>query len=246
MDNKNKGKTLYILGGTAAIGAVLVGVIEIAITFLPGSNAPQESILDWFQLYQNHPFMGMRNMGLLNIFLNLLAIPVYLTLYAVHRQKSQQPFAALTMIIAFLGIGIFLATNRAFPMLALSQQHAAATTDAQRTVIEGAGLAMLSVGGSHSPGTFPAFFLMEIAGIFISIIMLRSGVFGKLNAWAGMIGFSVLAVFEYLSSFTTGLNNWTMLLAMVSGILSMVWYILLALRLFKLTKEESKIYWSSQ
>ena len=234
--NKNTWKNLYSLAGAAAIGAVLVGMIEIAITFLPGGNTTPEAILGWFQLFQRSPFMGMRNMGLLNIFLNLLAIPVYMALFAVHRHKPQQPFAALAMIISYLGIGIFLATNRAFPMLALSQQHTAAATDAQRAVIEGAGLAILSVGDSHSPGTFLAFILAETAGILISVIILRSSIFSKLNAWAGIIGFSILAIFEYLTSFTFGLSNWTMLLSMIGGILTMVWYILLALRLFKLPK----------
>lgn len=240
MNGKNNSlKNLYILAGAAALGAVLVGIIEIAINFVPDSAAPRDIILEWFQLYQRSPFMGLRNMGLLNILLNLLAIPVYLALYAVHCEKPQKPFAALAMVIAYLGIGVFLSTNRAFPMLTLSQQYTAAATDAQRAMIESAGLAMLSVSESHSSGTFLAFFLTEMAGLFISVVMLRSEIFSRINAWAGIIGFSMLALFEYFSSFAIGLNSWTMLLAMISGIFSMVWYILLALRLFKLANEVS-------
>jgi hypothetical protein len=146
------------------LGAVLVGILEIAITFLPGGNAPQETVLDWFALFQANPFMGLRNLGLLNILLNTLAIFTYLALYAAHRKEPQQPMAALAAIISYLGIGTFFATNRAFPMLALSQQYAAATTEAQRAMLEAAGQSMLSVGASHTPGTFLAFFLTEFAG----------------------------------------------------------------------------------
>ena len=184
---------IYKLGGVAALGAVLIGVIEIGIMFLPGGNTTQETVLDWFILFQEYPFMGLRNLGLLNIFLNILAIFTYLALYAAHKDDKNQPYAALAMIISFLGIGVFFATNRAFPMLALSQEFAAAATEAQRTMLEAAGQSMLSVGASHTPGTFLAFFLVEVAGVMISVVMLRSKIFGKAAAYAGILGFGILA-----------------------------------------------------
>ena len=101
--------------------------------------------------------MGLRNMGLLNIFLNTLALFTYFALYAAHKENSNQPYAALAMVIAFLGIGVFLANNRAFPMLDLSNQYAVATTDTQRSMLEAAGQSMLTVGQSHTPGTFLGF-----------------------------------------------------------------------------------------
>ena len=234
-ENRNtKWKGIYKLGGIAALGAVLVGIIEILITFLPGGNAPQETVLDWFTLFQENPFMGLRNLGLLNIFLNALAILTYLALYMAHRKTSERPFAALATVVSFLGIGIFFATNRAFPMLALSNQYAVAATDTQQTMLEAAGQSMLSVGASHTPGTFLGFFLAELAGVLISVVMLRSGVFSKVNACAGILGFTILLVFEYFSSFVSGLSNVTMMLAMFGGLLSMAWYILLAKKLFQL------------
>ena len=175
-------KGIYKLGGIAALGAVLVGILEILITFLPGGNTPQETVLDWFMLFQENPFMGLRNLGLLNIFLNALAILTYLVLYAAHRNTSERPLATLTTLVSFLGIGIFFATNRAFPMLALSNQYALATTDSQRAMLEAAGQSMLSVGASHTPGTFLGFFLVEAAGVLISFVMLHSRIFSKASA----------------------------------------------------------------
>jgi hypothetical protein len=229
---------IYKLGGAAAIGAVLVGIIEIAITFLPGGNAPQETVSEWFLLFQQNPFLGLRNLGLLNIFLNTFAIFTYVALYGAHRQTAFRPLALLAMLISFLGIGVFFATNRAFAMWALSQQYAAADGESQRVMLEAAGQAMLSVGASHSPGTFLAFFLTESAGILISYVMLRGQVFTKIAAYAGMLGFSFLLVFEFISSFVVGLSDMTMLLAMLGGLLSMAWYILIARRLFQLSASE--------
>lgn len=225
---------VYKLGGIAALSAVLVGLLEIIITFLPGGNTAQETVLEWFLLFRENPFMGLRNLGLLNIFLNVLAILTYFALYAAHRKDTNRPYAALAMIISFLGIGIFFATNRAFPMLALSNQYAIAASDAQRAVLEAAGQSMLSVGESHTPGTFLGFCLSEIAGVMISIVMLRSGIFSKATAYAGIFGFGILLVFEFLASFVSGLSNVTMILAMFGGLLSMAWYVLTARRLFHL------------
>ena len=227
---------IYKLGGVAALGAVLTGLLEIGITFLPGGNTSQETVLDWFILFQESPFMGLRNLGLLNIFLNTLAIFTYLALYAAHKEDKNQPLAALAMVISFLGIGVFFATNRAFSMLALSNQYAVTTIEAQRTMLEAAGQSMLSVGASHTPGTFLAFFLVEVAGVVISIVMLRSKIFSKASAYAGILGFGILLIFEFFSSFVSGLNDMAMILAVFGGLFSMAWYILIARRLFQLGK----------
>jgi hypothetical protein len=226
--------SIYKLGGVAALSAVLIGLLEIAITFLPGGNVPQETVVDWFTLFQNNWFLGLRNLGLLNIFLNSLGILTYFALYAAYRENPNQPYAALATIISFLGIGIFLATNRAFPMLSLSNQYAAATTSAQRAVLEAAGQSMLSVGQSHTPGTFLGFSLSEVAGVVISIVMLRSKVFSKVTAFVGIFGFGILLIFEFFSSFVSGLSSVTITLAMFGGLLSMAWYILVAGKLFQL------------
>jgi hypothetical protein len=212
---------------------VVVGVLEIVITFLPGGNVPRETILEWFQLFQENWFLGLRNLGLLNIFLDALAILIFFALYAAHRNSPHQPYAALVTLLSFLGIGVFLATNRAFAMLALSQQYAAATTDAQRAMLEAAGQSMLSVGQSHTPGTFLGFFLQEVAGVVISLVMLRSKVFSKATAYAGIFGFGMLLVFEFFSSFVAGLSAVAMTLAMFGGLLIMAWYVLIARRLFQ-------------
>jgi len=223
----------YRVGGTAALLVVLVVLAEIAITFLPGGSTPAETVFDWFDLLQTNPFMGLRNLGLLNIVMTLLGALAMFALYAAHR-RANPAGAALAVIVSYIGVAVFLATNRAFPMLDLSRQYAAATTDAQRTMIAAAGQAMLSVGQSHTPGTFLGFFLAEVAGIAISVVMLRAGVFGKATAWAGILSFSFLLLFEVSASFVTGLSVVAMIFAVIGGLLNMAWYLLMARRFFQL------------
>jgi hypothetical protein len=232
------GKRIYKLGGVAALLTVAVAFGEIAITFLPGGYASPETAVNWFEQLQSNSFMGLRNLGLLNIFMLALGIPLYFSLFIAH-WKTDRGFAALAMILSFMGTAIFFATNRAFPMLELSGQYAEAASDAQRSAIEAAGRAMLSVGRSHSPGTFLAFFLGETAGIMISAVMLRSGVFGKATAVAGILGFSLLLVHEVFASFLPSFGGTAMVVAMGGGTLNVVWLVLVGLRFVWLAREEA-------
>jgi hypothetical protein len=229
-------RALYLVGAAAALLTVLNGLSEIAITFFPGggmSSGP-EAAVDWFTLFQQSRFLGLRNLGLLNIFFTCLSIPVFYALYDAHR-RGQRVFAGLSMIVAFIGVAVFLATNRAFPMMALSDRYAAAGTDAQRSALAAAGEAMLAVGQSHTPGTFLAFLLSSLAGVGISIVMLRGKVFSAASAIVGIIGFSLLAIFEVSSDFAPGFTA-SFLFALSGGPLSLAWDLLVALGLIRLAR----------
>jgi hypothetical protein len=224
---------LYILGGATALLIVLTALIEILITFLPGGYTTSETVIDWFNLLQDNWFLGLRNLGLLNIVMVALGIPLYLALYAVHSNLNQA-YAALAMIISFIADAVFFATNRAFPMLDLSYRYVAATTEAQRGILEAAEQALLSVGQSHTPGTYMAFVLSEIAAIIMAVVMLRGKIFSRATAFAGIVGFGLFFVFDFLASFVPSSHDAILILAMGGGLANIAWYILIARRLFQL------------
>ena len=229
-------KSLYKVAGTAALLALLVMVLEIFITFLPGGGRTESSvsdILDWFILFQNNWFMGLRNLGLMNIISVIFGIPVYLALYAAH-QHENKAYAVLAVVLYFIGVSIYIANNTALPMLALSDKFANASTEAQKSLIAAAGEALLAQGESHTPGTFPGFFLSEIAGILIALVMLLGKVFSKPSAVAGIIGSGFLLIFEICSAFVPSLFQAAMIFVAIGGVSSLVWYALVARRFFQL------------
>ena len=221
------------LGAIAALLVVSTALAEILITFLPGGYTTAETVTEWFALLQNSPFLGLRNLGLLNIVMVALDIPMVFTLYWVHR-KINQPFATLALILSLMGAAIFYGTNRAFPMLNLSAQYTAAASPVEQRMLEAAGQALLSVGLSHTPGTFLAFFFSEISGILMATVLLRGKLFNRAAAFAGMIGYGFLLVFEVLSSFVPSSHNVILILAMLGGLMNLAWYILIAFGLFRL------------
>jgi hypothetical protein len=224
---------LYKLGAVTSLLILGTALLEILITFLPGGYDSAETVVDWFNLLHNNWFLGLRNLGLLNIVMTALSIPMLFALCMAH-WKVNPKYSALATIISLMGITVFYATNRAFAMLDLSTQYAAANSDVQRAVLEAAGQALLAVGQSHTPGTFIGFCLSEIAGILISLVMLQGGVFSKLTAYTGILGFGMLLVYEISQSFVPALLGIALIFAMIGGVLNLVYYGLVARRLFQL------------
>jgi hypothetical protein len=229
------GKTVCKIGGIAALFVVAVAVCEMAVTFLPGGSESVETVADWFGLLQNNCFMGLRNLGLLNILLIGLGVVVYFALYTAHRDVNRT-MALLAMIISLVGAAVFFATNRAFAMLELSHQYAQAATEVQQSTLLAAGQGMLAVGRSHSPGTFLGFFIGEVAGLVMSGVMLQGRIFGKVTAVIGIVSFSLFIIFEVWTAFVPVLLTGAMLFAGAAGILNVIWHFLLGRRLLHLAK----------
>lgn len=224
---------LYKLGAVSALLILFTAVLEIVITFLPGGYASADTVVDWFNLLHTNWFLGLRNLGLLNIVMTALGIPLFFAMYSIHRQ-ADPTLSTLALIISFVGVAVFYATNRAFSMLDLSIQYAAATTELQRYILEAAGQAMLAVGQSHTPGTFIGFFFSEAAGIMISVVMVRCRIFSRLTGYAGVLGFGMLLVYEVSQSFVPALVGIALVFALIGGLLNLLWYGLIAHRLFQL------------
>lgn len=137
------------VGGYASLLTLVLAIVELLITFLPGGNvAGLDTIVDWFNFFESNPFMGLRTLGLVNFGLIGLGIPVMIALFGV-LHKFSRGWVLMAIVLSFIGAGVFFSTNRAFPMLVLSNEYAAATSDAQRAMLEAAGTVMVSVGIGH-------------------------------------------------------------------------------------------------
>ncbi|GAB6273775.1 MAG: hypothetical protein STSR0004_06380 [Peptococcaceae bacterium] len=236
--NNSNWKKLYRLGAVCTFLVVFVMVAELFLTALPDGARALLTITAWFDLFNRNWFMGMRNLGLINIIATTLMVPVFFSIFGLHR-KENSAFAGLSFIIFIAGYAIFMADNASFPMLELSRKYAIADLESKKILLA-AGESLLAKGSSHTPGTFPGFFLAEIAGIFFSIVMLHGRVFSKITGVVGIIAFGFLFLFEVSSSFIHALYDTSMILAIIGGIFSYAWYIMIGLRLLKVSKKSEK------
>jgi len=222
---------LYKAGGVAFFLAVLVALSEIAIQFLPGvSEATQhlETVTDWFRLFEEHWFLGLRSLGLLNLIGAAVLTPAVLALYFALRREGEA-WAALGAVLFFVGMAVYFASNRGFAMWALSGQWASAASDAQRAMAEAAGQAML-VEGSNRLGLA----LIDAAGVVFSAVMLSGRVFGRATAFAGIVGNGLMIVFESVMAFVANGRGIGMRIVMLAGICLMAWYLLAGARLLRM------------
>jgi hypothetical protein len=161
-------------------------------------------------------------------------LPVYFALFGAHFEK-QALAAALTIIIFLTAMSMYISNNAAIPLLVLSGKYSLAATDLQRTILVAAGEAVLSRGEDFTAGSFIPLFLSGLAAICISLIMLRGGIFGKVNAWIGIVSFTSLSLFTIIATFVPALYTFAFyIFGSLGGILALTWFALVARRLFQL------------
>lgn len=217
-------KWLYRVGAIAAVITVLFIPIAIVSHLVwPPPPWAAGAAADWFAYFQNNWVAGLLNLDLLLAISLILSVPLYLALFVALRHASPSGMLIATAI-ALLGAVLHLATISAFEMQAFSQAHAAATTDAQRTMYLAAGEAILS--GYYGTVFQVSYVLGYLAYIIIGAVMLRSRVFSQVTAYVGLV--TGIAGFGFYLP-TVGL-----FLSIVVVLLVAIWNILVARRLFQL------------
>lgn len=228
---------LYRIAGVAALIAALAALSDIVISFLLGGGeiiVPGTlPAVEWFRIFEENRLLGLSDMGLINIITTSASVPVFFALWVAHR-RVYGAYAALAAIFLFLGTAIYISNNVALPMLNLSGQYAAATTESQRSLLVSAGQAMLARSEDLTSGTFLGFLFVEAAGIGISFVMLRSGIFSRVTAVAGILGEGLLLIFSILAAFVPSMFDVAIMISAVGGLLALAWLILIARRLFQL------------
>jgi hypothetical protein len=228
-------KPLYRVAGTLALLIVLAGLID-ALTSM-GIEARDNSsihVIEWFTLYQTNPFAAFSRLGIINMITLSLGIPIYLAFNQAY-QQGKPALAAFASILFCIGTAVYLSSNTVFPLFAVSQQYAAAT-EAQKPLLEAAGQALLVQGADLTSGTFLGLFLTQIAGILITSGMLKGDKFGKWTGWAGLIGFSLMLLFFFLTAFVPQGYDTAVLISAPGGLILMTYQIMLARRFFQLGK----------
>jgi len=133
----------------------------------------------------------------------------------------------IALTLGLGGVVLFLAVNPTFSMLYLSDQYAAATTEAQRATFLTAGEALWA---NYNGTAFDLFFIIGgVADLIIAAVMLRSGVFSKMTAYVGiLIGVLLLVP----GSASVGMIG--VVFSIIVILPAAIWYILIARRLFRL------------
>jgi hypothetical protein len=143
----------------------------------------------------------------------------------------------MAITAGLIGVAVYLASNQALEMFFLSQQYTEATTEVQRTLLLTAGDVLLVTNHPEAPyqatGVYLGLILVLIAGLLISIVMLQSELFGKVAAVCGILANS-LALLGFVALMFGPNISW--LPPTLAAPFRMIWYVLIAVKLFKLAR----------
>jgi len=241
-------KGLYRIGGAAALLAGLVFRRNLDAEFMllrsvgiinVGPAVPPATVMDWFRLLEKNPLIGLTLLNLFDI-LNYALVGLMLLALYVSLRRASESLMLIAAALGFVGIAVYFASNQAFPMLFLSGQYAAATTDAQRAMVLAAGQAMLAIHSSanyQGNGIYLSFFLVSVAGLILSAVMLRSNTFNKSTAYVGILANSFGLSYYIVLAFAPAL---VFLPVSISAVFLLVWYLLIGGRFFQLSRGVSK------
>lgn len=226
---------LYRLGAVAALLMVALVLLDITVSMIaPGEDSAPGVLtaVDWFEVFQDSPWRGLRDLGFLNILNSILGIPTFFALCMLHRDR-QPAYAYFAFILFLFGSAIYISNNTVLPLLTLSREYAQAATEAERSSLIAAGEAMLARGGDFTPGTLVGFVLPSLANMTMAYVVLRGQVFSRAAGYAGLVGFLCLLIFTVWTTFFPESFNTAMLLAMPGGLLVLAWNLMIARGLFQ-------------
>ncbi len=237
--------SLYKVSAVAALIAALIFRRWLAADFLlfraiglirSGPTRMPTSALDWFTLLHTNRLVALTFLNVFDSVNYVLVGLIYLGLYAALR-RANRSYTTLATALGFVGIAVYLASNQAFSMLLLSDQYAAATTDAQRSMFLAAGQALLAISNPNvlGPGAI-GFSLVILAGLIFSIVMLRSSIFAKGAAYTGILanGFGLGYPLGITLAPKTVVIPTVAISLSISALFLLVWYVCIARRLLQL------------
>ncbi len=215
-------KLLYRTGAAAALISAVIIPIQVSV-FLVWPPSIDGTVADWFTLLQDHPLAALVDLDLLLVADNLLLIPILLALYIALRRAAYPSVVLIATALGFVGVAMYVASNPAVQMAALSDQYAAATTDVERTTAMAAGKAMLAMWQGTAFQT--AYILGSVAGVLFGVVILRSRAFSRPTGWLAIVA-NAVALGLYVPRVGV-------FIAVVSVLFLEVWYVLIARRLYQ-------------
>ncbi|HEX2910777.1 MAG TPA: DUF4386 family protein [Chloroflexia bacterium] len=221
-------RSLYWVGSISSALYVLLIIVPLILLFVapqPPLSGGSEVLL---YIADNKPVYIAELVSFVG--LSLPAMVVFLALYLAlkHLNKSYAALGALTGIVSEV---LALAINSSPPslngnLLYLSDQFVAATTTAQRTSLATAAESFIALSNSLN-----VIGILTAAGILIFSLVMLKGVFARSVAYLGILTGVIGMLSEALRD-VIGPGYF------LYGLLLPAWFILVGLRLYRLSKRE--------
>ena len=220
----------YWLGGLTCMILIIYSLATMYIMFILGP--PPDTIEGYFIMLNENKFYGLLRLDLLTSFIMPLYFILFYSLY-VALKKTNQELVTISTLLVFIGITMVLSAPAVFSYLHLSEKYALATDDMEKNQLIAAGEAILAADTWHGTGSAVGAILSETGIVLISIIMLKNNIFNKLTAYTGIVTHGLDLIHIFVGFFSYSIGSYIMI---VAGPLYLLWFPLLGVRLFRLSR----------
>lgn len=223
---------LYRIAAFAALATVVVTIVQIILGLLwppPNFTPTAAAAVHILTMAQANPVLTFLRLDGLMVLDYLLLVVVYLALYAALK-RSNPSLMLLGTALALIAITLYLATTPAATMLVLAGKYSA--SGAAGFGIVAAAQAVLV--NSQGTAFLVHYIVMGIAGMLVLLAMLRTDVFSRTTALVGLTQGAMMLV--PVTFGTVGL-----LFALGSLVPFIIWFVLIALRLFRMSAGDNNV-----
>lgn len=219
-------KELYKIGAiSSAIVAILVIFAIIAYLIWP-FTAGVISTEEIFIILQNDLLGGLMSLDLILLLTELVNILPLLALYIALKQVNET-YALIALVLGLIAVILIIAVRPLADLVYLSDQYAAATSEADRGQYLAAGEALLALFNGTAWMVFTVF--LALSGLISALLMRQSHIFKKSTAIAGIV-----ASAPGLAFFIPVLGVLLLFVGTIGGI---VWYLLVARDFFQYERQ---------
>jgi len=166
------------------------------LEFIP-AEIPINSI-DWFELINNHPFIGLVYLDFFNIVNYVLVAFVLIALFVI-LPKNNKKLALFALIVGISSIILYIIINNTFTMINLTNQYVSATTDSSKLEIA---LEAEKILLRYNPGLYKQGYLLYISqfgfalsGEIYAILVLKNFNLKKWIKICGIISHGSLLIY---------------------------------------------------
>jgi hypothetical protein len=223
-------RTIYWLAGLSCMIFIVYTLATIILMAWLGT--PPESAEECFIMLNQNKLEGLLRLDILTVFIIPLYYLLFLGIYYALKETNKG-LVLLSTLLVFVGVTLFLASPSVFSYLHLSEQYADALTDAERLIYIAAGEAIIASDIWHGTGAQIGGILVQAGAVIISFLMLPGKIFNKLTAYTGIITHGLDLLHILIGFFLPAAGA---VIMMVAGPLYFLWFPLVGIRLFKLSR----------
>lgn len=215
-----------LLGFLTFASIYLILIIPVQGIFFMVSPPP-ETVLGFFELFQENMWVGFIHLDLLLTVDYLIILLVYFLLFFILKRKDFS-LSLIALIIASISLILYIVSREGtFTMLALSNQYFATEIESEKAAILASGKTMLAIFNGSS---FDISYVMGGVSMFLfSLVMKKDELFPKALWVTGII----TALFMLVPPTVGEIGIW---ISMISLIPCIIWLIMLTRWFFKVRK----------